>query len=93
MNHQVFSFKSAVRSHPKRTNVLVFIFFVLGPIIGIRARLLMDTNKECIEHLESGLGIVHEGLQRMEEAINRLSSILIANQENPTQENPNHDNQ
>ena len=70
MNHQVFAFKSVVRSHPKRTNVLVFIFSMLGPIIRIRARLLMGTNKERIEHLESGLSIVHEGLQQMEEASN-----------------------
>ena len=47
----------------------------------------MGTNKEHIEHLESGLSIVHEGLQQMEEASNWFSSILIANQENP-----NHDN-
>ena len=43
---------------------------MLGPIIRIRARLLMGTNKEHIEHLESGLSIVHEGLQQMEEASN-----------------------
>lgn len=35
---------------------------MLGPIIGIKAGLVMGTNKERIEHLESGLGVVQDGL-------------------------------
>jgi hypothetical protein len=34
----------------------------------------MGTNKERIEHLESELGLVQEGLLRMEETLNRLDS-------------------
>ena len=59
---------------------------MLGPIIGIRA---MGTNKERIEQLETGLGEVQNGLHRMEmgmkdklhhleETINRLSDVLLA---------------
>ena len=47
----------------------------------------MGTNKEGIEHLELGLGTVLESLQGTEEALHRISSVLITNQENP-----NHDN-
>lgn len=47
----------------------------------------MGINKECIEHLELGLGTIQEGLQWMEEALHRISSVMITNQENP-----NHDN-
>jgi hypothetical protein len=47
----------------------------------------MGTNKECIEHLESKLGVVQEGLLRMEETLNRLWTVLMTNHENP-----NHDN-
>ncbi|RVW69832.1 putative mitochondrial protein [Vitis vinifera] len=57
----------------------------------------MGTNKERIEHLEAGLGEVQEGLHRMElgmadrlrhveETLNRLSDVLLANQEPPNQE-------
>ncbi|XP_035544588.1 uncharacterized protein LOC118347982 [Juglans regia] len=60
----------------------------------------MGTNKERIEHLEAGLGEVQEGLHRMElgmadrlrhveETLNRLSDVLLANQEPPNQGNPN----
>ncbi|XP_035549720.1 uncharacterized protein LOC118349417 [Juglans regia] len=56
----------------------------------------MGTNKERIEHLEAGLGEVQEGLHRMElgmadrlrhveETLNRLSDVLLANQEPPNQ--------
>ncbi|XP_042941551.1 uncharacterized protein LOC122288885 [Carya illinoinensis] len=68
---------------------------LLGPIIGLRARLnfIMGTNKERIEQLEAGLDGVQEGLHRMElgmadrlrhveETLNRLSDVLLANQEN-----------
>jgi hypothetical protein len=70
---------------------LKFIYFWLGVyIIGIRARFLMGTNKERIEHLESRLGAILEGLQWMEfgindklyhleEALNRLSNVLLSN--------------
>jgi hypothetical protein len=58
----------------------------------------MRINKERIEHLKSGLGVVQEGLQRMEfdmnnklhhleEALNRLSNMLLSNLESS-----NHDN-
>ena len=47
----------------------------------------MGTNKERIEHLESELGVVQEGLLRMEETLNRLSTVLI-----PNHETTNHDN-
>ena len=60
----------------------------MRPIIGIRARLPMGTNRERIEHLELRLGIVQEGLQQMEEALHRISSVLITNQENPNHSNP-----
>jgi hypothetical protein len=46
----------------------------VGSIIGIRARFSMGTNKERIEHLESELGLVQEGLLRMEETLKRLST-------------------
>ncbi|KAF5472044.1 hypothetical protein F2P56_008792 [Juglans regia] len=60
----------------------------------------MGTNKERIEHLEAGLGEVQEGLHRMElgmadrlrhveETLNRLSDVLLANQEPPNQGNQN----
>ena len=56
----------------------------------------MGTNKERIEHLEIGLGVVQEELQRMElgmidklhhleEALNRLSNVLLANLESLNQ--------
>ena len=48
----------------------------------------MGTNRERIEHLELRLGIVQEGLQQMEEALHRISSVLITNQENPNHSNP-----
>ena len=58
----------------------------------------MGTNKERIEHLESLLGMVQDGLQRMElgmndklqhfeETLNRLSNMLSTNQENPNRNN------
>lgn len=62
----------------------------------------MGTNKERIEHLGSGFGVVQEGLQQMEfgmndklhylkEALNWLLNILIANQENTNHDNHNWD--
>ena len=56
----------------------------------------MGTNKERIEHLETRLGVVQEELQRMElgmidklhhpeEALNRLSNVLLANLESLNQ--------
>ena len=62
----------------------------------------MGTNKERIEHLEAGLGEVQEGLHRMElgmadrlrhveETLNRLSDVLLANQEPPNQGNQHHE--
>jgi len=45
------------------------------------------TNKERIEHLESELSVVQEGLLQMEETLNRLSTMLITNQETPNHGN------
>ena len=64
----------------------------------------MGTNKERIEHLETGLGVVQEELQRMElgmidklhhleEALNRLSNVLLANPESSNQGNSHRENQ
>lgn len=47
----------------------------------------MGTNKERIEHLESGLGVVQEGLLRMEETLDRLSNMMITNQKHPNHGN------
>jgi len=47
----------------------------------------MGMNKERIEHLESELGVTQEGLLRMKEKLNRLSTVLI-----PNHETINHDN-
>lgn len=53
----------------------------------------MGTNKERIEHLESGLGTVQEGLQRMEEALTRLSNVLLTNPESSNKGHHHRDNQ
>jgi hypothetical protein len=75
-------------SHPKRKQTLLTLYTLrLRLIIGIKAWLQMGTNKERIEHLESELGVVQEGLLRMEETLNRLSIVLIVNQETPNRGN------
>lgn len=62
----------------------------MGPIIDIKARTSMSTNKERIEQLETGLGSLQDGmsrmelgltdkLQRMEETIHKLSEELMSN--------------
>ncbi|KAL6334474.1 hypothetical protein AAG906_016015 [Vitis piasezkii] len=69
-----------------------------GPINWYQSQVqfTMGTNKERIEHLEAGLGEVQEGLHRrelgmadrlrhVEETLNRLSDVLLANQEPPNQ--------
>ncbi|WKA06770.1 hypothetical protein VitviT2T_024654 [Vitis vinifera] len=64
----------------------------------------MGTNNERIEHLETGLGVVQEELQRMElgmidklhhleEALNRLLNVLLANPESSNQGNYHQENQ
>ena len=64
----------------------------------------MGTNKERIEHLEIGLGVVQEELQRMElgmidklhhleEALNRISNVLLANLGSLNQGNYHQENQ
>ncbi|KAA8546583.1 hypothetical protein F0562_002678 [Nyssa sinensis] len=64
----------------------------------------MGTNKERIEHLEFGLGAIQEGLQRMEfgmndklhhfeEALNRLSNVLLSNPESSNHGNHHRENQ
>jgi len=51
----------------------------------------MGTNKECIEQLEEGLHRMELGmadrLQHLEATLNRLSDVLLANQEPPNQAN------
>jgi len=74
----------------------------LGPINWPQSQVhfTMGTNKERIEHLEAGLGEVQEGLHQMElgmadrlrhveETLNRLSDVLLANHEPPNQGNQN----
>ncbi|KAJ0020275.1 hypothetical protein Pint_30954 [Pistacia integerrima] len=72
--------------------------------LAYRARLFMGTNKERIEHLESGLGAVQEGLQRMEismndklhhveEALNRLLNVLPINLKSSNHGNHHRENQ
>ena len=62
----------------------------------------MGTNKECLEQLEAGLGGVQDGLHKMElgmadrlrhleETLNRLSDVLLANQEPPNHGNQYHE--
>ena len=41
----------------------------------------MATNKERIEALEAGLGGVQDGIQRLEDTVNRLSEILLSTRE------------
>jgi len=60
----------------------------------------MGTNKERIEQLEEGLHRMELGmadrLQHLEATLNRLSDVLLANQEPPNQANqepPNQANQ
>ena len=59
----------------------------------------IGTNKERIEQLEARLGEVQNGLhqmelgmtdklQHLEETLNRLSDVLLADQESPNQGNP-----
>ena len=66
---------------------LIPVLTVLGPIIGIRARLFMGTNKERIEQLEKGLHRMElsmaDRLRQVEENLNRLSDVLLANPGNP----------
>ena len=51
----------------------------------------MGTNKEHIEHLEEELHRMELGmadrLQHLEDTLNRLSDVLLANQEPPNQGN------
>ena len=64
----------------------------------------MGTNKERIEHLKTRLGVVQEELQRMElgmidklhhleEALNRLSNVLLANPKSSNQGKDHQENQ
>ena len=66
---------------------LIPVLMVLGPIIGIRARLFMGTNKERIEQLEDGLHRMElsmaNRLCQVEENLNRLSDVLLENPGNP----------
>ena len=54
-----------VLSHPKRNNYINFVNIV-GDLSFVSESGLIRTNKERIEHLDSRLGIVQDGLQRME---------------------------
>ncbi|KAL6322783.1 hypothetical protein AAG906_019052 [Vitis piasezkii] len=54
----------------------------------------MGTNKERIEHLETGLGLgMIDKLHHLEEALNRLSNVLLANPESSNQGNYHRENQ
>ena len=66
---------------------LIRVLTVLGPIIGIRARLFMGTNKERIEQLKDGLHrmelCIANRLRQVEENLNHLSDVLLENSGNP----------
>ena len=47
----------------------------------------MATNKERIEALETGLGGVQDGIQRLEDTVNRLSEILLSTRESSNNHN------
>ena len=47
----------------------------------------MATNKERIEALEAGLGGVQDGIQRLEDTVNRLSEILLSTRESSNNHN------
>ena len=47
----------------------------------------MTTNKERIEALEAGLGGVQDGMQRLEDTVNRLSEILLSTRESSNNHN------
>jgi len=57
----------------------------------------MGTNKECIEQLEEGLHRMELGmadrLQHLEATLNRLSDVLLANQEPSNQANQQREGQ
>ncbi len=47
----------------------------------------MATNKERIEALETRLGGVQDGMQRLEDTVNRLSEILLSTRESSNNHN------
>ena len=47
----------------------------------------MTTNKERIEALEAGLGGVQDGMQRLEDTVNKLSEILLSTRESSNNHN------
>ena len=47
----------------------------------------MATNKERIEALEAGLGGVQDGMQQLEDTVNRLSEIFLSIRENSNNHN------
>ncbi|RVW32935.1 hypothetical protein CK203_112638 [Vitis vinifera] len=47
----------------------------------------MATNKKRIEALEAGLGGVQDGIQRLEDTVNRLSEILLSTRESSNNHN------
>ena len=47
----------------------------------------MATNKERIEALEAGLGGVQDGMQWLEDTVNRLSEILLSTRESSNNHN------
>jgi hypothetical protein len=47
----------------------------------------MGTNKECIEQLDRMKLGMADRLRNLEETLNRLSNVLLANQEPPNQTN------
>ena len=71
---------------PEEYTLSLFQELWLGLNIGIRARLLA-TNKERIEALEAGLGGVQDGMQQLEDTVNRLSEIFLSTRENSNNHN------
>ncbi|KAJ0009875.1 hypothetical protein Pint_33367 [Pistacia integerrima] len=47
----------------------------------------MATNKERIEALEAGLSGIQDGMQRLEETVNRLSEVFLSTKDNSSNHN------
>ena len=69
----------------------VHFIFVSGALAGTlhwyQSSVTMTTNKERIEALEAGLGGVQDGMQRLEDTVNRLSEILLSTRESSNNHN------
>ena len=69
----------------------VHFIFISGALTGTyhwyQSSVTMATNKERIEALEAGLGGVQDGMQRLEDTVNRLSEILLSTRESSNNHN------